>query len=269
MFDPYLKKWALLGDGEPLVTHTSRLLPVLKAGEPAMLKLCLTDEERRGSRLLEQWAGEGAARVFARDGLAVLMERATGQRDLANMARGGEDDVTCLVLCCVAQQLHNHRLAPSSFVPMNRWFRALRDVGAAEGGVFSEAAKLIDKLLEDQRDIHVLHGDLHHGNVLDFGARGWLAIDPKGLVGERAFEYVALFSNPDLVNPNVPAASDQTCFRRRVAIVAEAARLDRRRLLQWVFVGMGLSASWFVEENSPFATIPLTIAEFARVELNN
>lgn len=43
----------------------------------------------------------------------------------------------------------------------------------------------------------VLHGDLHHGNVLDFGPLGWLAIDPKGLHGESGFDYANILSNPD------------------------------------------------------------------------
>jgi type IV secretion system protein VirD4 len=37
-------------------------------------------------------------------------------------------------------------------------------------------------LLAEPRDVGVLHGDLHHDNVLDFGARGWLAIDPNDIV---------------------------------------------------------------------------------------
>jgi aminoglycoside/hydroxyurea antibiotic resistance kinase len=51
----------------------------------------------------------------------------------------------------------------------------------------------------------VLHGDLHHGNVLDFGLRGWLAIDPKGLLGERGFDFANIFTNP--ISPIRGAAS--------------------------------------------------------------
>jgi streptomycin 6-kinase len=56
---------------------------------------------------------------------------------------------------------------------------------------------IADKLLDDPRDIVALHGDIHHGNILDFGERGWLAIDPKGLIGERGFDYANNFCNPD------------------------------------------------------------------------
>jgi streptomycin 6-kinase len=51
-------------------------------------------------------------------------------------------------------------------------------------------------LLAEPREVGVLHGDLHHGNVLDFGVRGWLAIDPKGLLGERGFDFANIFTNP-------------------------------------------------------------------------
>ena len=42
-----------------------------------------------------------------------------------------------------------------------------------------------------------LHGDLHHDNVLDFGPRGWLAIDPHGLLGERGFDFANIFDHED------------------------------------------------------------------------
>jgi streptomycin 6-kinase len=51
-----------------------------------------------------------------------------------------------------------------------------------------------------------LHGDLHHENVLDFGERRWLAIDPHGLHGERFFDFANIFTNPDLMIPVIASA---------------------------------------------------------------
>ncbi len=89
----------------------------------------------------------------------------------------------------------------------------------------------------------VLHGDIHHDNLLHFGARGWLAIDPKGLRGDRAFDYANLFCNPahDI-------AVDPARFEQRVACVTYATQLDRRRLLQWILAWAGLSAVWLMED---------------------
>jgi streptomycin 6-kinase len=51
--------------------------------------------------------------------------------------------------------------------------------------IFSLSAETAHALLAAPREITVLHGDIHHDNILHFGERGWLAIDPKGLIGER------------------------------------------------------------------------------------
>jgi streptomycin 6-kinase len=62
-FEPWLSRWALAPDGDAIVTHSSRLLPVRRHGEPAMLKLPEVEDERLGYRLLEYWDGDGAARL--------------------------------------------------------------------------------------------------------------------------------------------------------------------------------------------------------------
>ncbi len=89
MFDPYLLRWSLVPDGDPITTPAARLLPVLLRGEPAMLKLSCEEEERHGGVLMEWWDGEGAARVLALDETALLLERAVGLDSLADMARAG------------------------------------------------------------------------------------------------------------------------------------------------------------------------------------
>jgi streptomycin 6-kinase len=99
-----------------------------------------------------------------------------------------------------------------------------------------------DALLADQCDVGVLHSDIHHGNILDFGARGWLAIGPKRLIGERGFDYANLFCNPDLADPTPSVATDPSRFERRVAIVSELAGLERSRLVRWILAWSGLSA---------------------------
>lgn len=100
-------------------------------------------------------------------------------------------------------------------------------------------------LLSSPHDEVVLHGDLHHGNILDFGTRGWLAIDPKGLVGERGFDYANIFTNPDLAEPTRPVAIEPEIFTQRVNIVSEIARIERQRLLMWIVARVGCRPSGF------------------------
>jgi streptomycin 6-kinase len=146
-------------------------------------------------------------------------------------------------------------------VPLAKWFDALEPAANNQGGILVRAAKAARALLSAPQDIAVLHGDIHHGNVLDFGPRGWLAIDPKGLYGERGFDFANIFCNPDATLATAPGR-----LSRQATVVAEAAGLDRRRLLQWVLAYAGLSAAWFIDDGGDPA-LPLAVAEAASAEL--
>lgn len=106
-----------------------------------------------------------------------------------------------------------------------------------------DCATMARTLLAAQQEVVVLHGDCHHDNILDFGPQGWLAIDPKRVMGERGYDYANLICNPDL-----PTSSDPLRFSRQVEVIAQAASLSRPRLLQWVVAHAGLSAAWFLED---------------------
>jgi len=237
-FDVYLDAWGLLPDGEPIYTHSSDLLPVRRNGEPAMLKIARSEEEQRGNRLMAWWNGNGAARVLAhRDG-AVLLERASGG-SLVDLCRDGRDDEASRIICATVATLHGIGASdPPDLVPLKVWFRDLEEA-AGRGGIFARAAATARTLLGAPSDETVLHGDIHHGNILDFADRGWLAIDPKGLLGERGFDYANLFCNPD-----DETATDPATFRRRLSLIATEAGLDRRRLACWILAWVGLSVLW-------------------------
>ena len=105
----------------------------------------------------------------------------------------------------------------------------------------------------------VLHGDLHHENVLDFGTAGWLAIDPKGVVGERAFDLVHHLFDPD--DPNPP---DMQTIERQVALTADLAGVNRSRLRQWLLAWAGLSATWWLADGDNAAPALAVAAAMAQ-----
>lgn len=264
MFDNALARWSLTPDGEPITTRSSCLLPVRRDGMPAMLKIAMEAEERRGGDTMIWWSGEGAARVFAHEGDALLMERAEGTSSLVEMARSGRDDEATRIMCQVAARLHAPKMRPlpATLVPLPEWFAALAPGAARHGGILNLASDMARHLFADPRDIVVLHGDIHHGNILDFGSRGWLSIDPKGLLGERAFDYVNILRNPDDETATVPGR-----FARQATVIANAAKLDRVRLLQWTLAFTGLSAAWILDDGDE-PTLDLAVAELAAAELN-
>lgn len=239
---PYLERFALTPDGSAFATPSSVLLPVHFDGHPAMLKVATEPEEEAGAQLMVWWNGRGAARVYAHEGPAIVLERALGGRSLTRMAHAGaaDDDAATRVLCGVAGRLHAVRGEPPAVtVGLDRWFAELRTHSQERGGFFARAASVARELLAEPREERVLHGDLHHANVLDFGSDGWLAIDPKHLYGDRAFDFANILCNPDAELALAPGRLD-----RQVRVICDETGIERQRMLAWTVAWCGLSAAW-------------------------
>jgi streptomycin 6-kinase len=248
-----------------VITRSSWILPVRLGLTAAVLKVARTPDEQAGYRLMSWWDGDGAARVLASDDGALLLERAAGVQSLAHMARTGQDDLACRILCRAAAQLHAPRAgSPPDLHPLDRWFAPLFEL-APNHGLLAPAAEMARELLAHPRDVRPLHGDLHHDNVLDFAERGWLAIDPHGLVGERTFDFANIFTNPDLADPTRPVATRPGCLETRLRVVTEETGVEAARMLQWIVAWTGLSAAWFLGDGDRVgAGIDLQINASAR-----
>jgi streptomycin 6-kinase len=124
-----------------------------------------------------------------------------------------------------------------------------------------QAAAVADTLLDDARDVRPLHGDLHHDNIVH-GQRGWLAIDPKGVLGDPGFDAANLFYNP--------LDRDALCLDpERIARLAQTfsatLRQDPRRVLDHAFAYGCLSAAWHGEDgNATDESRELAVAEAVR-----
>jgi streptomycin 6-kinase len=99
-------------------------------------------------------------------------------------------------------------------------------------------------LCRTQREVRLLHGDLQHHNVLFDEHRGWLAIDPKGVVAEIAFELGAPMRNPT----GMPDLFHAPVIERRVSQFASGLGVDATRVIQWTFAQAVLSAIWTLED---------------------
>lgn len=240
--DRLVERWRVEPSGALVRTPSSVLLPGTRDGVPVMLKVPAVAEERRGCALLAWWDGAGGIPVLEHDGGSTLMLRATGGRDLTAMAVGGHDDEATAVLVDMARRLHSLGLPEDDvrLLPLRDWFDALlREVPTDP--VLAQCATVAHRLLDSSSGagaVVALHGDLHHGNVLDLGER-WAAIDPKGLVGDPAFDYANLFCNPDH-----DTALDR--LSARLDVVAGLTGLAPEVLADWVVAWCGLSAGWEV-----------------------
>jgi streptomycin 6-kinase len=188
-------------------------------------------------------------RVLADEDGAVLLERAMSGQPLTAMVRDGRDDDAMRVICDVAARLHDAPPPDAGFPTIEDWglgFDRHRRSGstAIASAMLDRASSMYAELAASQRDRRLLHGDLHHDNILWDDARGWLAIDPKGVIGEPVYELGAALRNPGSERSLVVAA-----VARRCDIVAERFATDRQRVLGWGFAQAVLSAVWSIEDH--------------------
>jgi streptomycin 6-kinase len=248
-FAAHIAKWGLVQDGSEIETHSSWLLPVRQSAVLAMLKVYKPDsDERPGTDYLRYLDGDGAVRVLATDNEAHLMERAAGSRSLLHMAVNGDDFGAAEILAGTVAKLHTPRarLVPPTLVQLERQFASLFR-RANEDPWLRLSAACARALFATPRDVIPLHGDLHHSNILDGGVRGWLAVDPKGLIGERTYDVANLLGNPW---PHSEIVHSTERMQRMAELYAKRLDIDAQRVLGFALAHAGLAASWNIDEGT-------------------
>jgi streptomycin 6-kinase len=232
-----LLAWGAEPTGETWATPSSRLAAGVRDGVPVLVKVARIEEEVRGGRVLAWWSAHGGLPVLEHDADAVLMARATGTRDLVVWSTTGRDDDAVDVLVDTVLDLHAMPAPPDAvgLVPLRTWFADLLDRPQPDP-LLARLAALAHDLLAGGGPAVALHGDVHHGNVLDLGDR-WVAIDPKGLDGHPAFDLANLFCNPT-------EAVAVARLEARLDRVAERAGLAREVLAGWIVAWCGLAVAW-------------------------
>jgi len=254
---PLLARWRLDADGPTVRTPSSVIAPVRRDGARLMLKVPLVEEERRGGRLMAVWAGRGSAPVLASDADGtVLMARADDPGILVREASAdgsdadARDDRATRILARAAARLHRVPLdAPmvAEAVPLAVWFHELVAPERPLPRSLDRGAAVARELLAGPGPTAVLHGDVHHGNVLRFGGGDgdddWRAIDPKALVGDTGFDTANVLANP---TPAIALRPGR--LARRAHVVAEETGAELDRVLAWAEAWCALSAAWDAHE---------------------
>lgn len=222
-------------------------------GAPVVLKLGVPCAELASElAALRAWKGEGAARLIDGDSGegALLMERVMPGERLSEAAARGDEDATSIALASM-QRLHRTPLIAD--VPtLASWTAGLEraQVAGFAPVLVGRALRARGELLASSPAPVLLHGDLHHANLLSSERAGWLAIDPKGVIGDPAYEPAVFLSNPrdQIVEGGEAAAAFERWIPRRVDQLA--AHFDRQRMLGWAFVQAVLAAWWTVEDHA-------------------
>jgi streptomycin 6-kinase len=215
-------------------------------------------DEWRCGEVLAAFGGSGTARVYEYIEGAVLLERLDPGAQLASIALDGRDEEATEILADVIDRMsrpceslgeRSHE-ASKAFVSARDWGKGFQRYLASGDHqiptrLVEQAQQLYFDLCASQRGVRLLHGDLQHYNVLFDSDRGWLAIDPKGVIGEVEYEIGASLRNP-YEKPEL-FASPQTVERRLRCFEAKL-KLNSDRALAWGFAQAVLSAIWSVED---------------------
>ena len=245
----YLVSWNLSNPQFLTQTMTSHIYTVTYETETVILKLLSPSEtdEQRGAVALRYFDGHGAVRLLRYDEGAQLMEYAAGN-ELVTVVERGEDENATRIIAQVIQQLHSvpQNIPHDGLFLLERWFEALFNKSASDrqaglDSIYVRSASLAKRLLVDQREVRVLHGDIHHRNIRKT-SRGWLTFDPKGLIGERTYDCANTLCNP--VMPEL--VHNETRLLTNAAILADTLALDLSRVLAFTYAYACLNASWWL-----------------------
>jgi streptomycin 6-kinase len=227
---------------------TGQVDVVLKAGVPNRE---LTSE----ISALKLFNGDGACQLLESDaerGL-LLLERLKPGKMLAEVE---DDDERTIIAAEVMQKIWREAPNENNFIRLSDWFDGLKKIRPHFNGgtgpfpkeILGRVESFLPELFAD-KNVKLIHGDFHHFNILS-SERGWLVIDPKGVVGPAGYEVGPLMLNP------WNSLSDRISFerraKRRVSILSERLGLSRESIIQWSIAHAILSAWWDIQDGMDY-----------------
>ena len=216
-------------------------------GNPAVVKIGYDKQQiLREARWLSHLGGHGSVHLFASepDLGALLIEELSPGTELPV----ADDEEATRVIAALIRRVTRTAGPVPAFPTVADWFgdlggylERLGGRGPIDAGLVGAAERTWRKLNSTATEVRLLHGDLHHGNVLAAEREPWLVIDPKGVVGDPAYEPAVMLWNS---HAGVGARDAADRLAARLDILAEMLCHDRRRMAAWGFAQAVLSACW-------------------------
>lgn len=260
-------KWNLEIGEEFELSYNYVIAAKRKDGTDAVLKIFFPEDPEFLNQLttLKIFNGEGAVKVLESDdkNFAILMERCIPGNTLSSL---DDEEKETLVFTEVLKKLwkkptgnYEFKNISSDWVDFDWYFNNLnRITHPLSKDLVIKAQEKFKYLVKTQKDLYLLHSDLHHENILS-SERGWLAIDPKGVIGEKEFEVAAFMRNP------IKRAKENLLTKEilvnRLDTISGKLNLNRQRILDWAFAQTVLSAIWNIQISSGREEYWLKIAE--------
>jgi streptomycin 6-kinase len=219
----------------------------MQTSQPVILKLGMDiGGLKREAMALRAFDGFGAVKVLAEGEGMLLLERAIPGVSLKSSFPENDSEAIRITCDCL-NHLHNAAIpAHHRFPHIKDWLAALDKDWEIPSHFLQKARMLRDNLLQTSAKDVLLHGDLHHDNILQNGET-WIVIDPKGVIGEPAFEVAAFIRNPipELLANDTAALP---MIQNRITQFAKFLALPEQKILDWCFVQAVLAWAWALED---------------------
>jgi len=217
---------------------------VLKAGVPHL-------ELFREIAALSWFDGQGIVRLLDADpeaGILLLeqLEPGTPLSDLDNDEEATRIAARLIRAVCKPAQAEHHYATLAGWAAGLAGLRARFDGGCGPfpANLVNKAERLFEELIASTTEQMLIHGDLHHGNILRSEREPWLALDPKGVVGEPSWD-VVYFSRSLLSEAGEP----KRVLVRRMNQMAAELGFDPTRMVAWGLAQSILTGWWSFEDH--------------------
>jgi len=209
------------------------ILSGFQNNKPIILKLSLDiDSLKQEFAALNAFSNYGCVKVLAQQDGALLLERAIPGISLKSYFPSQESE-SIDIICNLIKKLHTAKIPENKFPSLKYWLGSLDKNWDIPINILQKARETRDQLLTTSSPSVLLHGDLHHDNILKNG-KDWVVIDPKGMIGEQAYETAAFIYNP------IPELLDfenvVLKIKERIMKFGLILNIDPVRILNWCFV---------------------------------
>ena len=244
----YCVKWNLKTPVLLASTFTSEVFRVEYENAQAVLKILNENGmkfEIKGAIILTCFNGRGSVQLLESDEGAHLLEFVDGPQLKSLVLNGGDQQATNIIADTI-EALHSYSgPVPLGLINMERNFQSLFQLVTRSplDSVYMAGAKVAETLIASEQELRILHGDIHHENILLSSKRGWLAIDPQCVVGERTYDIANTF-----YNPKGYSAQSEEIIKMRSHIFSRKLKMDQKRILEFAFAYGCLSAAWSIED---------------------
>jgi streptomycin 6-kinase len=222
------------------------VLSGFQGSQPIILKLGLDiDGFKREAAAMMAFSEFGVVQVFSENAGLLLLECAVPGVSLKSYFPENDDEAINIT-ANVIKRLHKAPIPSAyTFPHIKDWLAALDKNWNIPAQYLQKARQLRTHLLKTSTKKVLLHGDLHHDNILQNGD-DWMVIDPKGVIGEPTYEVAAFIRNP--IPELLTHDNAKNIIHNRIIRFAEILELPSQRILDWCFVQAVLLWVWALED---------------------